>query len=394
MVDATTTKKSRVVGDVFSIQGGGLKLDSVGQVTPYVDEMLGMDMCREVHFSGNTIGVEAAKELAKAFEKLTDLEVINLSDAFTGRLKSEIPQALAAMLNAVANHKYLRELNLSDNALGPAGAEPLVPFLEKSRSLAVLRLNNNGLGITGGKLIAGALMKSAELCKEEGVKSPFQVVVAGRNRLEDPASNALGKAFAALGTLREVRLPQNGIRPKGMVVFLREISKCKDLRILDLQDNTFTLEGSVALAEALVSWKDLQILNIADCLLKKRGGLHIATALANNHFAALEHINMTYNEVTADSVTMLATGIHCLPALAKLDLNGNIFEADCPATMRLTEALAKHDMVDVLGSLSDMEEEDEDEEDDEATDEESEESEESDNDSDKEDKDEWCDLLR
>lgn len=48
----------------------------------------------------------------------------------------------------------LIELDLSDNALGPVGMEGLVQFLKSPvcYSLKCLRLNNNGLGIYGGRV--------------------------------------------------------------------------------------------------------------------------------------------------------------------------------------------------------------------------------------------------
>jgi Ran GTPase-activating protein 1 len=50
---------------------------------------------------------------------------------------------------------HLAELDLSDNALGPIGMEGLVQFLKSPvcYSLKTLRLNNNGLGIYGGRVI-------------------------------------------------------------------------------------------------------------------------------------------------------------------------------------------------------------------------------------------------
>jgi Ran GTPase-activating protein 1 len=48
----------------------------------------------------------------------------------------------------------LIELDLSDNALGPVGMEGLVQFLKSPvcYSLKCIRLNNNGLGIYGGRV--------------------------------------------------------------------------------------------------------------------------------------------------------------------------------------------------------------------------------------------------
>lgn len=50
---------------------------------------------------------------------------------------------------------HLIELDLSDNALGPVGMEGLVQFLKSPvcYSLKCLRLNNNGLGIYGGRVL-------------------------------------------------------------------------------------------------------------------------------------------------------------------------------------------------------------------------------------------------
>ena len=49
----------------------------------------------------------------------------------------------------------LIELDLSDNALGPVGMEGLVQFLKSPvcYSLKCIRLNNNGLGIYGGRVL-------------------------------------------------------------------------------------------------------------------------------------------------------------------------------------------------------------------------------------------------
>ena len=68
---------------------------------------------------------------------------------FTGRLKTEIPLALDALVEALEVQKHLVELDLSDNAFGPAGAKPLMRLIINNRNIKILRLNNNGLGIEG-----------------------------------------------------------------------------------------------------------------------------------------------------------------------------------------------------------------------------------------------------
>ena len=63
----------------------------------------------------------------------------------------------AAMIGAGAQ---LVELDLSDNAFGPNGVEGIVDLLESKTcyTLKELRLNNNGLGTTGGKVFSFYVM--------------------------------------------------------------------------------------------------------------------------------------------------------------------------------------------------------------------------------------------
>ena len=76
----------------------------------------------------------------------------------------------------------------------------------------------------------------------------------GRNRLENGSAPAFAKAFAALQTLREVRMPQNGIRMEGIEQIVTGLQQCKELQHLDLQDNTATEKGSRAIAKSLPSY--------------------------------------------------------------------------------------------------------------------------------------------
>lgn len=91
----------------------------------------------------------------------------------------------------------LRELDLSDNAFGPIGVEGLAALLRSSSCYALeeLRLNNNGLGITGGKLLASALLDCYNSSKKQGKPLALKVFIAGRNRLENEGAKALAEVF-------------------------------------------------------------------------------------------------------------------------------------------------------------------------------------------------------
>lgn len=49
----------------------------------------------------------------------------------------------------------------------------------------------------------------------------LKTFIAGRNRLENPGATALAEAFSAIGTLEIIKLPQNGIRPEGIIQLAR-----------------------------------------------------------------------------------------------------------------------------------------------------------------------------
>ncbi|KAF7724155.1 hypothetical protein EC973_001280 [Apophysomyces ossiformis] len=360
---------------VFSIEGSGLKLNTADDVKDFVDAILQMDDLQVIRLSGNTIGVEASQALADALKTRISLKTAILSDIFTGRLLSEIPLALKALCDALQETQLL-ELDLSDNAFGPAGAEPLIEFLSNTKTLQTLRLNNNGLGIGGGTMIAKALQASADNARAENRTSSLRTIVCGRNRLEDGSSKQLAEAFASHGTLEVVRMPQNGIRSDGIRTIVGGLAACKNLKHLDLQDNTFTAKGSRALADALVNWPDLQVLNLGDCLLSKQGGHTVTEALRKGHNKKLTHLHLQYNEIQAGAVESLAAAVRShLKDLVTLELNGNCFDAEDKLVEDLRSALAEWDHEDALDELDDMEEVDSAEEEEDELVEEAEESE-------------------
>lgn len=121
---------------------------------------------------GNTLGTQAAKAIAESLkEKGASLKRALWKDMFTGRLKTEIPKALEYLGTALqVAGTCLTELDLSDNAFGPIGIQGLADLLKSHPcyTLRELRLNNNGLGISGGKMLAQALLKCHENSSKEG----------------------------------------------------------------------------------------------------------------------------------------------------------------------------------------------------------------------------------
>lgn len=347
----------------FSIAGKGLKLDSAINIQPYLDELTTLSDVKHINIMGNTIGIDASKALGKILNKQSALESINLSDLFTGRMREEIPESLDAILTALLSCKKLHTVDLSDNAFGIMTIDPLEKFLSQHAPLQHLILANNGLGPAAGTRVANALQNLLEAKKTANDESKLLTVICGRNRLENGSMKAWAKFLAAHGTIRELCLPQNGIRPEGIEYLLMHgLSKSPAIEKLDLQDNTFTETGASALADVISKWPNIKDLGISDCLLSAKGGRLFGDALSKlTPLDSFEHLRLQYNEIDLDGVEKIFNAIKTnVPNLKLLELNGNRFSEDDEIVNEINN-LFKERGFGELDELDDMEIESEEE---------------------------------
>jgi Ran GTPase-activating protein 1 len=278
---------------------------------------------------------------------------------------------------------------LNDNAFGLNTQAPLVAFLSSHVPLQHLILNNNGLGPHAGILIADAL-SALHVKKEEARKAGKEVpnletVICGRNRLENGSMTAWAKAYSLHTGVKEIKMVQNGIRQEGISHLLTDgLRHAKGIKVLDLQDNTFTLMGAKALATVVPGWTEIQDLGVGDSLLSAKGGVAVAAALGKGENKKLETLRLQYNDITAKGLQGFAKAAkETLPALRKIELNGNKFSEEDQSIMELRELLEERkeklagDVVLEddwgLDSLSDLEDESEEEDEEEEEEEEAEE---------------------
>lgn len=340
---------------MFAIQQKSLKLNSAEDVESYCQEIEGIANLTEISLSGNSFGVQAAQRIATALGTHKTLTTVHLNDMFTGRLKDEIPLALDAFV-AVLVDQPLVEVDFSDNAFGPAGAKPLQRLIIENRNIQVLKLNNNGLGIQGARLISEALTTAAEKNKESNAKNSLRTLLCGRNRMEAEGAGYLAQSLKLYhDSLQTFRIFQNSIRPDGIVFLMECIANCGELRVLDLQDNTFTDKGALAFTKAVANLSKLEELNLGDCLLGKDGGAKVIQSLAAN--TSLQTILLGFNEIDKNGADLVAPMLKNKKNLVKLDLNGNCFSADGVQVDRIKQVLEEHDLVDALDPLDEMEEE-------------------------------------
>ncbi|XP_064179890.1 ran GTPase-activating protein 1b [Anguilla rostrata] len=357
---AESLAKTCVDDGELSYKGQGLKLDTAESAEKLAREMEEFLDLQALRLEGNTIGVEAARVIAKALESRSQLQRCYWSDMFTGRLRSEIPPALSSLGSALmAAGACLTELDLSDNAFGPDGVKAIEPLLKSAtcHTLRELRLNNCGMGIGGGKILAAALTECHKQSCAVGAPLRLKVFIAGRNRLENEGATALAKAFTLMGSLEEIHMPQNGINHPGVTALATAMQQNPHLRVINLNDNTFTEKGAIAMAKALKHLRSIQVLNFGDCLVRSEGAVAIAESLREG-LPILKELNLSFGEVAEEAALAVARAVQDKPHLEKLDLNGNCLGEEGCETLR--DTMDGMNMGDLLGSLSEDEGEPED----------------------------------
>lgn len=305
--------------------------------------------------------------IGEALKKHPEMKKALWKDLFTGRMKTEIPLALKALgQGMIMAGAQLTVLDCSDNALGPNGMVGLVDLLKSPTcfSLQELKLNNCGLGIQGGKMLAQALSDCYAASTRMGSPLALKVFIAGRNRLENDGAKALAKIFEKLGSLEEVAMPQNGIYHPGISELSMAFSRNPNMRVLNLNDNTVRPQGAAALADAMLSMPVLKEINLGDCLLKTNGAILLAQAIAENH-VDLENLNLGFNEIGPNGGLAVCDALANKSMLSTLVLDGNQFGNECREQIK--SQLEENGRIDALTGLdeddSEGEEEDETEDD-------------------------------
>jgi len=352
----------------LSFKGKSLKLDTATDADCIAEAIKKVSPLKALRLEGNTVGLDASKVIAQALMTKPEFEYAYWSDMYTGRLRAEIPPSLDALGGAIISAKaHLHELDLSDNAFGPDGVKGIRRLLVSSAcySLKVLKLNNNGLGIGGGKILSEALIECHTASKlVTGLNSTFELktFISGRNRLEDAGATALSKAFEIIGSLEEVTMPQNGIRPAGVAALASGLKSNTRLRVLNINDNTCTASGAKAVAECFPHFQKLEVLNLGDCLLKDTGASAIAAGISSN-MPLLKELIMSYNEIRIDGALATVEAMRRKDNLTLLNLDGNQLGDD--GATEVEDQMAALGRINALASFDENEDpDDEDDEDD------------------------------
>lgn len=303
------------------------KFDTVEDISDLLQDIQNNEDTLEtlVLGNGNSYGIEVSREIGSTLQMCNNLKHLLFDDMFKGRLKTEIPQALGYIFNGVmGSQARIETLDLNDNAIGPVTMPALTPFLESisCSDLKVLRLNNCGLGIQGGKMLA-AVLPSLENLEE---------LIIGRNRLEIDGIREISLSLLKLNKLKRLEIPQNGSKENAIIALSQALQANTDLRILNLNDNVLRTTAA-QLAEAVKKLKSIEVINLGDCLLKTNGCIVIMDAIRGiceeNNKCYVQQIIMNGNEIGVSAFDSIVATIEAIlktkadNSRLKLDLSAN-----------------------------------------------------------------------
>jgi len=244
------------------------------------------DTVTYIGLAGNSYSKNFCQGFAELIKAAPNLERLNANDMFVSRLKDDIPFSLEYLSGALIDKSKFIALDLSNNAVGPNGAQALSKFFESSPSLKIFLINNCGLGIQGSTILANAFKKG---------KVNLEVLAMARNRLENPGTIEIASALEGMDSIKEVYLFQDVIRKDGMVALLSALMT-KKLGTLDISDNFINEESVEKFCEFLEKNESIKNLNVSDCNIQKDDNKRIVESLEKSK-ASLKRLGYNHNEL-------------------------------------------------------------------------------------------------
>jgi Ran GTPase-activating protein (RanGAP) involved in mRNA processing and transport len=270
---------------------------------------------------------DAAQALAdQLLSKCPAVTDLNMADVIAGRMEAEGLVILSTFSEACSKSMpSLTSLDLSDNAMGLKGISACAPLFTASKNtLTSLSMCNDGLSHQSMKEVADILVEHDIQLK----KLHFFNNMSGDQGCAEFAR--IIKNQKVEGKMADLRFSGTRASSEGSV----HIANClKDsvalfgasLVNLDLNDNTFSAGGGLTLVEAFEAGlgKNLTELNLGECSLGDDSLKGICRALIKNGSGALTKLELGGNELTIQSMKLLAKLVAKNPNLVTLGLSEN-----------------------------------------------------------------------
>jgi Ran GTPase-activating protein (RanGAP) involved in mRNA processing and transport len=266
------------------------------------------------------------------------MEVLNLTGNHISVLGSE---ALGIMLQ----QHPVRELCLSNNAIGDTGFELLSVGLSNVKKLQVngIQLSDAGLAKCAHTLKHCSVIGIADNhCGAKGITSlvsssrhaspcfgaatqptattSISSLVLSRNQISDAGCVSLGRQLDIL-TISHLDLSHCGIGDDGAALIAKGVEHSSHIEFLSMHSNSIGDTGCTALADALTENKTLKVLKLWRNNIGDAGAACIGRALGANH--VLKSLQLSFNRISTQGAVGLSTGLRKNNTLEEMNLEFN-----------------------------------------------------------------------
>lgn len=243
------------------------------------------------------------------------LQVLHVAHA------SMTAEAVSRLLEGLGSQHTIRELNLSSNYFGVAGATVLVKILEaKPRSrgqkpvaampfLDRLDMSNNNLGDDGTTQLTRAILKRSEIHLVDLKLSSNSIGAGGietimnkllqhnlvslsldKNAIGDQGCQLVAASLQSMPSLSRLNLGFNLIGSRGITSLMRSLVTCKAMTYLGLSGNNLKISGAIALAFTLSQHPRLEELDLDNCCLGQAAQCHIVAGIISNRWVPMKRL--------------------------------------------------------------------------------------------------------
>ena len=255
----------------------------------------------KLYMCNNSILSLSAIILSEALATISTLKVLDLQG---NKLTPEAGNSLASV---IINNRTLEVLFLDNNNLG-VGALSIVKALQNIKSLRMLGLSNNNLPKEISREVSGVIKSNCNL----------EMLALSSNDLRSSAIVIL-QALSTITTLKILKMNDNQIGEKGGEVLATVI--LNNIRLIELHFNSNSIQNSgIKVSEALQNISCLKSLDLSNNKLPEAVGIKLSVAIESNH--SLKELCLHNNNLQS-SIDVILQALSKVSTLELLDLHGS-----------------------------------------------------------------------
>jgi Ran GTPase-activating protein (RanGAP) involved in mRNA processing and transport len=252
----------------------------------------------KINLTRRGLGLQEAHLLREAVIANPFLSVLKLSYNDLGD-DGTLVLATAVFHNG-QHHQNLSVIDLGFNSIYDSGAEALaIHVLAGNPNIKVLYLSGNQIGEKGALAIAGAIMHGTAL----------SCLHLSANRVGPVGIKAIVGSIA-----------KNDISPAYILGF---DDRPRNVTELHVSDTCMTSDGFIAIPGLLLLNSTLRSINVSNNNLDDQDIILLAQALAQNKSVPLEHLCLSYNQITCHGVEHLMNAIWGSSTMKSIKLDNN-----------------------------------------------------------------------